>query len=118
MSLSVVHERTFTWPSITMQISLDPYRHVKKTLKSPQCVFCLFLHLFMFLMRPMKTADNSSDVTNDTRIIKAPFFLLELLACLTRNIYHVFSCTFDIWLQVLLLTTNKILSFSVIIRDG
>lgn len=41
-------------------------------------------------------------------------FLLELLAFLTRDIYHVFSCTFDVWLQVLLSTTNKILSFSVI----
>lgn len=81
VSLSVVHEGTFTWPSITMQISLDRYRHVKKTLKIPQCVLCLFLHLFMFLMGPMKTVDNTSD-TNDTRIIKA-LFLLELLACLT-----------------------------------
>lgn len=76
VSLFVVHERTFTWPSITMQICLNPSRHVKKTLKIPQCVLCLFLHLFMFLMGPMKTVDNTGDVTNDTHIIKATFYSL------------------------------------------
>ncbi len=48
VSLSVVRERTFTWPSITMQISLDSYRHVKNSENPTMC--SLFVPSFVYVL--------------------------------------------------------------------